>query len=192
MKKKNTTSKINLETLAGGAFAEKLNEALQEVAENIQNPNTEATAKRGITVSIKFAPNKNRQMVNTQIAVSTKLAPTEAIDTEMVVGTNIKTGAVEFAEYDSTGGQISIFDSAMEAEPEAPQETDQAEGIVRKLSEKYGAPQDQQDEKPLDLRNRSKAEPEMQPGRDFDPDTGEVIEGTDKLIIFNNKKAVQA
>lgn len=191
MKKKNTTSKINLETLAGGAFAEKLNEALQEVAENIQNPNTEATAKRGITVTIKFAPNKNRQMVNTQIAVSTKLAPTEAIDTEMVVGTNIKTGAVEFAEYDSTGGQMSIFDAATEAEPEAPQDTDQAEEITRRLSEKYGEPQ--ADEKPLDLRNRSKAaEPELKPGRDFDPDTGEVIEGPENLIIFNNKKAVQA
>lgn len=191
MKKKNTTSKINLETLAGGAFAEKLNEALQEVAENIQNPNTEATAKRGITVTIKFAPNKNRQMVNTQIAVSTKLAPTEAIDTEMVVGTNIKTGAVEFAEYDSTGGQMSIFDAATEAEPEAPQDTEQAEEITRRLSEKYGEPQ--ADEKPLDLRNRSKAaEPELKPGRDFDPDTGEVIEGPENLIIFNNKKAVQA
>lgn len=191
MKKKNTTSKINLETLAGGAFAEKLNEALQEVAENIQNPNTEATAKRGITVTIKFTPNKNRQMVNTQISVSTKLAPTEAIDTEMVVGTNIKTGAVEFAEYDSTGGQMSIFDAATEAEPEAPQDTEQAEEITRRLSEKYGEPQ--ADEKPLDLRNRSKAaEPELKPGRDFDPDTGEVIEGPENLIIFNNKKAVQA
>ena len=191
MKKKNTTSKINLETLAGGAFAEKLNEALQEVAENIQNPNTEATAKRGITVTIKFTPNKNRQMVNTQIAVSTKLAPTEAIDTEMVVGTNIKTGAVEFAEYDSTGGQMSIFDAATEAEPEAPQDTDQAEEITRRLAEKYGEPQ--ADEKPLDLRNRSKAaEPELKPGRDFDPDTGEVIEGPENLIIFNNKKAAQA
>ena len=191
MKKNKATSKINLETLAGGAFAEKLNEALREVAENIQNPNTEATAKRGITVTIKFAPNKNRQMVNTQISVSTKLAPTEAIDTEMVVGTNIKTGAVEFAEYDSTGGQMSIFDAATEAEPEAPQDTDQAEEITRRLSEKYGEPQG--DEKPLDLRNRSKAaEPELKPGRDFDPDTGEVIEGPENLIIFNNKKAVQA
>lgn len=42
MKKTSVQSNINLETLAGGAFAEKLNEALMQVAENIQNPNTEA------------------------------------------------------------------------------------------------------------------------------------------------------
>ena len=43
MKKQKTEAKINLEALAGGAFAEKLNEALIQVADNIQNPNTEAT-----------------------------------------------------------------------------------------------------------------------------------------------------
>lgn len=74
MKKQKVQAKINLEALAGGAFAEKLNEALMQVAENIQNPNTEATTKRQITVNIKFTPNKTRQMVGTQIAVTTKLA----------------------------------------------------------------------------------------------------------------------
>lgn len=66
MKKQKVQAKINLEALAGGAFAEKLNEALMQVAENIQNPNTEATTKRQITVNIKFTPNKTRQMVGTQ------------------------------------------------------------------------------------------------------------------------------
>lgn len=90
MKKQKVQAKINLETLAGGAFAEKLNEALMQVAENIQNPNTDATTKRQITVNIKFTPNKTRQMVGTQIAVTTKLAATEAIDTQMVMGVNMR------------------------------------------------------------------------------------------------------
>lgn len=59
MKKTSVQSNINLETLAGGAFAEKLNEALMQVSENIQNPNTEATTKRQIQITLKFAPNKN-------------------------------------------------------------------------------------------------------------------------------------
>lgn len=50
MKKQKVQAKINLEALAGGAFAEKLNEALMQVAENIQNPNTEATTKRQIRI----------------------------------------------------------------------------------------------------------------------------------------------
>lgn len=92
MKKTSVQSNINLETLAGGAFAEKLNEALMQVAENIQNPNTEATTKRQIQITLKFAPNKTRQLVSTQIAVTTKLAATEAIDTQMIMGVNMRTG----------------------------------------------------------------------------------------------------
>lgn len=118
MKKQKVQAKINLEALAGGAFAEKLNEALMQVAENIQNPNTEATTKRQITVNIKFTPNKTRQMVGTQIAVTTKLAA-------------------------PTPGQNPTG-------------------------------------KPLDLKNRGKQAPaaatELVPGRDYDPDTGEVYE----------------
>lgn len=48
MKKTSVQSNINLETLAGGAFAEKLNEALMQVAENIQNPNTEAMGPKAV------------------------------------------------------------------------------------------------------------------------------------------------
>lgn len=64
MKKQKVQAKINLEALAGGAFAEKLNEALMQVAENIQNPNTEATTKRQTTSGrnnikvVKIAPVK--------------------------------------------------------------------------------------------------------------------------------------
>lgn len=86
------------------------------MAENIQNPNTEATTKRQITVNIKFTPNKTRQMVGTQIAVTTKLAATEAIDTQMVMGVNMRTGQIEIAEYDgqptddrqTTGGRNNM------------------------------------------------------------------------------------
>lgn len=60
MKKQKVTSQINLERLAGGAFAEKLNEALMQVAENIQNPNTEATTKRQINRRRRKPPGSRR------------------------------------------------------------------------------------------------------------------------------------
>lgn len=132
MKKQKVTSQINLERLAGGAFAEKLNEALMQVAENIQNPNTEATTKRQINIAIKFAPNKSRQVINTQISVTTKLAATEAIDTQMVMGVNMRTGQIEIAEYDGQiRGQMNLSDFAEEdpqpKEPAGQQEEAQAE-----------------------------------------------------------------
>lgn len=103
-----------------------------QVAENIQNPNTEATTKRQINIAIKFAPNKSRQVINTQISVTTKLAATEAIDTQMVMGVNMRTGQIEIAEYDGQiRGQMNLSDFAEEdpqpKEPAGQQEEDQAE-----------------------------------------------------------------
>lgn len=168
MKKQKVQSNINLETLAGGAFTEKLNEALMQVAENIQNPNTDAAAKRGITVNIKFSPNKTRQVVNTTIAVTTKLAATEAIDTQMVMGVNMRTGEIEIAEYDGQiRGQMNLTDFT-EPEPEP----ERAEPVETKDKAPAG--------KPLDLRNRGKKQEnevqELIPGKDYDPETGEVYE----------------
>lgn len=156
MKKTSVQSNINLETLAGGAFAEKLNEALMQVAENIQNPNTEATTKRQIQITLKFAPNKTRQLVSTQIAVTTKLAATEAIDTQMIMGINMRTGQIEIAEYDGQiRGQMSFNDLQAQEQPAEPaqattpaaNETQPAAGAEEQQPAPTG--------KPLDLKNRN-------------------------------------
>lgn len=165
MNDKKSESRINLEKLAGGAFTEKLNEALLQVAENIQNPNTEAAAKREITVKIKFAPNKTRQLVNTTIAVTTKLAATEAIDTQMLMGKDIKTGRLEIAEYNGQiSGQTSLFGREDDEDDSG---ADWEEGSTFTASGR-----------PLDLRhrNRQPKEQTLIPGRDFDPESGELYE----------------
>lgn len=180
-KNQKNMSHVNLDKLAGGAFAEKLNDALLEVAENIQNPNTDATAKRGITINIKFSPSKNRQMVSAQIAVSTKLAAAEAIDTQLIMGMNMKTGGVEIAEYDSTAGQLSVFDIEQEADQDDEKET------PPQVEPEQGA---QQSGKVLDLRKRrQEREGELKPGQDFDPETGEIYADT---IVEKLKKSIQS
>lgn len=132
-----------------------------QVAENIQNQNTEATAKRGITVNIKFTPNKTRQMVSTSISVTTKLAPAEAIDTQIIMGKNLKTGKVEFAEYDGQiPGQLSLEDLEQE-EPEA-------DGTIGQL-----------------------AASGLIAGRDFDPDTGEVFKNNTETTEGKENTAKQ-
>ncbi len=166
MKKQKVQAKINLEALAGRAFAEKLNEALMQVAENIQNPNTEATTKRQITVNIKFTPNKTRQMVGTQIAVTTKLAATEAIDTQMVMGVNMRTGQIEIAEYDGQiRGQMDLSDFTDADQDPEPEETQAA----------APTPVQNPTGKPLDLKNRGKQAPaaaaELVPGREYDQES---------------------
>lgn len=181
MKKVKVQSNINLETLAGGAFTEKLNEALMKVAENIQDPNTEATAKRGITVNIKLAPNKNRSMVNASISVSTKLAAAEAIDAQLVMGLNMKTGKTEIAEYGDIYGNQMTFEDLKESE-----NTEQPDNEVTAPE-----PEAQPTGKPVDLRNRGKKqEPELVPGKDFDPETGEIYKSNTNVVPIN--KAAQA
>lgn len=205
MKQQKTGAKINLEALAGGAFAEKLNEALIQVADNIQNPNTEATTRRQITVTIKFTPNKTRQLVNTQIAVTTKLAATEAIDTQMIMGINLRTGQLEIAEYDGQiRGQMSFSDLTQPLEKPEPAADDAPQPKTANTSEQ-GAPESQPIGKPLDLRNRNKkpgsetagAAGDLIPGKDFDSDTGEILKDgcpadDQKKIVAISHRAAQA
>lgn len=210
MKKQKTEAKINLEALVGGAFAEKLNEALIQVADNIQNPNTEATTKRQINVTIKFAPNKTRQLVNTQIAVTTKLAATEAIDTQMIMGVNMRTGQLEIAEYDGQiRGQMSLSDLTQPQEKPEPAAGDAQQDKAAETAagtKEQEAAEPEPTGKPLDLKNRKKKqEPEkaeaaagdLVPGRDFDPDTGEVLKDghpvdDQKKIVAIGQRAAQA
>ena len=173
MTNKKGTSRINLQKLAGGAFAEKLNEALLQVADNIQNPNTDAVAKREITVKIKFAPNKTRQLVNTTISVTTKLAATEAIDTQMLMGKDLKTGQLEIAEYNGqTPGQMSLFD---DLEDEGEDLTDELEQLPA--------------DKPLDLRERGKLKGPEQLTTDGQPEDDRGTTGG--LFVSINHRAAE-
>lgn len=114
MARRKPKSRINLETLADGAFTQKLNEALLQVAENIQNANTEATARRSITVTLKFDPDKDRELIRTTISVQTKLAAAESIDTKMVMGVGAD-GEIELREYDGqVAGQMKFEECAPE------------------------------------------------------------------------------
>lgn len=167
-KRQEPTTMINLDTFAGGAFKEKVNEAISQVAENIQNPNTDATTKRKITITMTLSPNKSRQMVNTQIAVTVKLASTEAIDTQMLMGTDMRTGQVEIREYDGNiPGQMAFSDMVKETEDEP--ELDGA-------PEQDQIPDQTPSGKPINLKNRGKGQKDEGPipGRDFDEETGEI------------------
>ena len=178
--KQQVTSNIDLEQYAGGAFAEKLNDAIMQVAENIQNPNTEPTNKRQSQIVIKFTPNKSRTMVSTSIMVTTKLAATEAIETQMIMGVNVRSGQVEIAEYDGQiQGQISMLN--MKGETKGQESVPAASADSQpQIKQPEAAPTG----KPIDLKKRNSGEPVatqepyngLIPGKDFDPETGEIYQ----------------
>lgn len=87
----------------------------------------------------------------------------------MVMGVNMRTGQIEIAEYDGQiRGQMDLSDFT-----DADQEPEETQAAAP-------TPGQNPTSKPLDLKNRGKQAPaaaaELVPGRDYDPDTGEVHE----------------
>lgn len=100
---------INMETFANGAFTEQINRELKKVTENIQDPNTDATAKRKITVMIEFKPNEARNFVTTGVQAKATLAPALGAVTALSMGKNLKTNEVEAYEVGAQiPGQIAM------------------------------------------------------------------------------------
>lgn len=108
---------INMETFANGAFTEQINRELKKVTENIQDPNTDATAKRKITVMIEFKPNETRNFVTTGVQAKATLAPALGAVTALSMGKNLKTNEVEAYEVGSQiPGQITMEEALEPAE----------------------------------------------------------------------------
>lgn len=102
---------VDLEKFANGAFSAQVNRAIEEVTENIQNPNTDAGAARKITVTIAFKPNAERNFVATGVQTKTTLAPALGAVTAFSMGKNLQTGEVEAVEMgNQIPGQMSIND----------------------------------------------------------------------------------
>lgn len=76
---------INLEALAGGAFAERARQAIQEVMENIADPNTEWKTKRKVTIDITFAAGEDREVIECDVVAKPKLAPKKGIHTKFLL-----------------------------------------------------------------------------------------------------------
>lgn len=89
---------INLEKFAEGALAEKMNGALKEVLENIQDPNTDFKLKRKLTLEMTFVSGEDRELAEVSMIAKTKLAPNKLIATKIVIGTDGK-GGVLASEY---------------------------------------------------------------------------------------------
>jgi len=77
---------VTLETLEGGAVLERFNLALQEVLDNINNPNTEWNVAREIKLKFTIKPNESREVCTVKISSDNKLAPISALNTHMFIG----------------------------------------------------------------------------------------------------------
>ncbi|MDD5006340.1 MAG: replication terminator protein [Candidatus Omnitrophica bacterium] len=82
----NKTEIVSLETLKEGAVSERFNIALQEVLDNILDPNTEPVKARSINLKFSFKPNQDRDFCAVSISSDVKLAPISSLGTEFFIG----------------------------------------------------------------------------------------------------------
>ena len=128
---------INMEEFAGGAFTAQINRAMEEVTKNIQDPNTDATAVRKITVVIAMKPNENRNFVAAGVQTKTQLAPALGAATAISMGKNLKTGEVEAVEIgNQIPGQMSMaeIEEQEEEDPQMIQTVDPSTGEIYETS----------------------------------------------------------
>lgn len=88
---------VSLATLKGGAAIEAVDHALGEVWDNILDPNTDAKAKRTVTLKLTFKPTNERDGAGCSIEVASKLAPQAPMSAQIIVDKeNGKGVAAEF------------------------------------------------------------------------------------------------
>jgi len=88
---------MSISNLARGGVVEQLDCEMKKVFENIMDPNTLATKKRKMTITVTFEPNVNRDEAGMQIDTKLLLAPTNSITTQIYMGKD-KSGNVVAAE----------------------------------------------------------------------------------------------
>ena len=90
--------KLSLATICNGTAVERFDYELQKVLENINDPNTEAEAVREITLKIKIKPDEAREMLKTEMSVSSKPAGLSPVTAIGMMGKDIH-GKAEAHEY---------------------------------------------------------------------------------------------
>lgn len=101
--------------MAKGAVQERVDYEVSKVVDNILDPNTEATAKRKITLTIELKPDSDRQVITMNATAKSTLAPTKPIGTALAITADDK-GQMMIAEMTpQIPGQMAMDGSVQEA-----------------------------------------------------------------------------
>ncbi len=118
-------SNVQLEELADGALAEKFQQVLAKVVDNLRDVNTSYKTKRKITIQLDFIQDESREDVRCDVAVGCKLAQPRPMSTRLAIGKDLRTDELYVAEYGKQiKGQMSIDDIVKAAEPEEKEQTE--------------------------------------------------------------------
>jgi len=77
---------VTLDTIGGGALSELFDAELSRILSNITDPNTDTTTKRVMTITVKFKPNRDRDVADVELTCGSKLAGIMTVSTQLFMG----------------------------------------------------------------------------------------------------------
>lgn len=110
---------LQFQTLAGGAVAERFGDALQQVLDNIIDPNTDPKKERKVMLTVKFKPNEDRDLVGLEVGAVPTLAPPKPISTSIIIDRDNTGNAVAAERQKGIPGQI-VLEDAISSQLQAP------------------------------------------------------------------------
>lgn len=93
---------IDLSSFADGAVAERFNQELKKLLENIADPNTDPKKARKLTLTVTLKADEKRDLATVNVVAKSTLAPAKDIETKIimdydnegkVIGAELKSGA---------------------------------------------------------------------------------------------------
>lgn len=82
-----------------GAILERVDYEMGKVMDNILDPNTKATAKRKISVTLELIPSADRRTITVQSTAKCSLTPTDPVTTSLYITNAPSTGELLVAEW---------------------------------------------------------------------------------------------
>lgn len=131
--------RLTLATLCGGAVQEKVDRALEKVAKNILDPNTDPWKKRTITLKIVMKPDDDdNEDVQVSADVTYTLAPEAGVQTRFFVNKDLKNDRVTVMEHKKgeIRGQLDFSDIGLSAPAQsAPDPTEHVDPETGEITE---------------------------------------------------------
>lgn len=104
--------------MARGAIMERIDYEMEKVISNILDPNTKATAKRKLQLTIEIQPDDNRQTLAVNSTVKSTLCPTNPVSTALFIsGDDGVDGVTAVEMVPNIPGQGNLFGGEEEAAP---------------------------------------------------------------------------
>lgn len=122
--------RLTLATIGSGAVQERVDRAIEKVARNIMDPNTDPGKKRVITLKITMKPDEDdREDVEVSAEVQVSLAPEMGVSTHFFVSKDLSTDKVSVMEHrrGEIRGQLNFTDVGIVQENETEQDEEPSE-----------------------------------------------------------------